>query len=382
MCAWRYATVVTTDSVLALHERLDVHQGYAGRGVVLGFVDSAFFPHADLVRPRDRLRALMDLTHGAPTAEDFLSVHAHVWHGTMTACCAAGSGHLSDGRYRGIAHDAELVLLKVQRSPGEPIEGACVAAAMRVPLRHPELGIRVLNVSVGVGWDDPAAVDVERAAAELADAGVIVVAAAGNIDGCAPSPPASAATVLAVGGIDDRNTAAEDDDRRWPSNAGARSNRTPKPDLLAPAARLPAPMVPGTLTAREAPYLFHLCRILEEAEQDVLFRERRRLDLSQPEEASLARILNAVRERIELQKFISPSYQHVDGTSFAAPIVSAVIAQMLEAAPDLSAAEVREGLFATCRRLEGVPTMLQGAGIVEPRRAVEWALQRTQTKSS
>ncbi|MBL9028816.1 MAG: S8 family serine peptidase [Myxococcales bacterium] len=374
--------LVVTGSVLALHERLDVHPDYAGRGVVMGFVDSAFFPHADLVRPRDRLRALMDLTHGAPTPEDFLSVHAHVWHGTMTACCAAGSGHLSAGRYRGIAHEAELVLLKVQRSPGEPIEGKSVAAAMRAPLRHPELGIRVLNVSVGVPWDDPAATDVERAAAELAEAGVIVVAAAGNIEGRAPSPPASAASVLAVGGADDRNTPAEDDDRRWPSNAGARSNRSPKPDLLAPAARLPAPMVPGTLTAREAPHLFHLSRILEEAEQDIQFRHRRGLDQSQRDEAALARILDAVRERIEFQKYISPSYQHVDGTSFAAPIVSAVIAQMLEAAPDLSPADVREGLFATCRRLEGVPAMLQGAGIVEPRAAVEWAIQRSQAKSS
>lgn len=374
--------LLVSGSVLALHERLDVHPDYAGRGVVLGFVDSAFFPHADLVRPRDRLRALIDVTQGSPTVEDFLSVHAHVWHGTMTACCAAGSGHLSAGRYRGIAHEAELVLLKVQRSPGERIDGASVAQAMRAPLRHPELGVRVLNVSVGVSWDDPAAADVERAAAELADAGVIVVAAAGNIEGQAPSPPASAPSVIAVGGVDDRNTASADDDQRWPSNAGARSSRRPKPDLLAPAARLPAPMVPGTLTAREAPHLFHLARILEETEQDIQFRHHRGLDRSSREEDALGRILDAVRERIEFQKFISPSYQHVDGTSFAAPIVSAVIAQMLEAAPTLDPSEVREGLLSTCRKLEDVPLLLQGAGIVEPRAAVSWALQRSQATRS
>lgn len=366
-----------SESVLALHERLDVHPAYAGRGVVIGFVDSAFFPHADLVRPRDRLRAMLDLTVDAPTAEDFLAVHAHVWHGTMTACCAAGSGYLSAGRYRGIAHEAELVLLKVQRSPGASIEGRCVAKAMRAALRHRELGIRILNVSVGVPWDDPAAADVERAASELAEAGIIVVAAAGNIEGRAPSPPASVATVLAVGGLDDRNTAATEDDSRWPSNAGARSNRSPKPDLLAPAARLPAPMVPGTLTAREAPHLYHLLRVLEEAEQDLRFRHNRPLDPASREEASLARILEAVRERVAFQKFITPSYQHVDGTSFAAPIVTAVIAQMLEAAPALRPAEIREGLLATCRKLEGVPAMLQGAGIVDPRGAVDWALQRS-----
>jgi serine protease AprX len=45
-----------------------------------------------------------------------------------------------------------------------------------------------------------------------------------------------------------------------------------------------------------------------------------------------------VRQRINDQKFIHPHYQHVDGTSFAAAIVSAAVAQMLEANPALTPA--------------------------------------------
>lgn len=360
-------------AILSLRERLDVDEDASGRGVTMAFVDSAFVPHPDLVRPRDRVRLFADMTKESPSVEDFLTADPHVWHGTMTACASAGSGYLSHGRYRGIASEADLVLLKVQASPRDPIAGADVAKALQFVARHPELGVRVVNVSVGVPWDDPAALDVERGVAELVAQGVVVVAAAGNIDGAPPSPPASSAHAIAVGGVDDHNSADIADESRFPSNAGARSSRNPKPDLLAPAAHLPAPMVPGTLTAREAPLLFQLLRLLEEVEADVRFRHARPLDLSRPTEASLARLIAALEERCDVQKFISPAYQHVDGTSFAAPIVAAVVAQMLEVNPGLGPAEVRRGLFETARRLPEVPALLQGAGVVEPRRAVEWA---------
>lgn len=361
------------EHILSLQERLHIDPEATGRGVTMAFVDSAFFPHPDIVRPRDRIRAFADMTKDSPTVDDFLQATAHVWHGTMTVCCSTGSGYLSQGRYRGIASEADLVLLKVQAGDHSPIVGEAVLNALRFVLRHTELGVRVVNVSVGVSWDDPHALDVEKAVADLVGAGVVVVAAAGNIDGTPPSPPASASEAIAVGGVDDKNTVGVSDDRRFPSSSGARASRLPKPDLLAPAVRLPAPMVPGTLTAREAPHLFHLVRLLEEVESDIRFRKGRPLDVSKREEASLVRILEAIRRRIDDQKFISPSYQHVDGTSFSAPIVAAVAAQMLEVNPGLTPGEVRRGLVETARPLAGVDKVLQGAGVVEPRAAVSWA---------
>lgn len=361
------------EPTLSLHERLDIDGDATGRGVTLAFIDSAFIPHPDLVRPRDRVRVFADMSKDVPTVEDFLQADPHVWHGTMTACCAAGSGYLSLGRYRGIASDAEVVLLKVQASPRTAIAGRDVAKALRFVARHPELKVRVVNVSVGVPWDDPAATDVEQAAGELAAAGVVVVAAAGNIEGAPPSPPASSAQAIAVGGIDDHNSSDPAEHLRFPSSAGARSSRAPKPDLLAPAVHLPAPMVPGTLTAREGPLLYQLKLLLEEVEADIRFRHGRPLDRARPEEATLADLLAALEARRLAKKFISPTSQHVDGTSFAAPIVAAVVAQMLEVAPALAPEDVRRGLCETARRLPEVPAWLQGAGVVQPRAAVAWA---------
>ena len=42
------------------------------------------------------------------------------WHGTMTSVVCAGDAELSNGLYKGIASDAELVLIKVQNEEARP----------------------------------------------------------------------------------------------------------------------------------------------------------------------------------------------------------------------------------------------------------------------
>jgi serine protease AprX len=75
------------------------------------------------------------------------------------------------------------------------------------------------------------------------------------------------------------------------------------------------------------------------------------------------------------QKFIHPHYQHVDGTSMAAPIVSGVVAQMLEANPSLTPAQVKEILMVTADPLNDAPAERQGAGAINAGRAVAAALR-------
>jgi len=58
--------------------------------------------------------------------------------------------------------------------------------------------------------------------------------------------------------------------------------------------------------------------------------------------------------------------------------VASVAAQMLEASPSLTPELLREGLIATASQLPGVPPEVQGAGLLRPRRAVEWALERVE----
>src|SRR5262249_53557118 len=86
-------------------------------------------------------------------------------------------------------------------------------------------------------------------------------------------------------------------------------------------------------------------------------------------------IRQLVAVKIHDANVISGSYKHVDGTSFAAPIVSSVVAQMLEANPRLTPQQVKRILIDTAIRLEGVEVNQQGWGTVIPGRAVEQALQ-------
>jgi serine protease AprX len=71
---------------------------------------------------------------------------------------------------------------------------------------------------------------------------------------------------------------------------------------------------------------------------------------------------------------ISEHYKFVDGTSFAAPIVSSVVACLLEANPRLSPQQAKRLLIDTAERLPDIPIDRQGWGVVNPRRAIEFAL--------
>ena len=72
--------------------RLRADNTYTGKGVVIGFIDSGFYPHSDLMRPKRRIKVWADATQDEPIGEDFFSPQTISWHGTMTACTAAGTG--------------------------------------------------------------------------------------------------------------------------------------------------------------------------------------------------------------------------------------------------------------------------------------------------
>ena len=67
----------------------------------------------------------------------------------------------------------------------------------------------------------------------------------------------------------------------------------------------------------------------------------------------------------------------VDGTSFSAPIVSSVVAQMLEANPSLTPSLVKRMLIRTARRVPDIDVDRQGWGALQPKAAVEAALAAT-----
>src|SRR4051812_44655683 len=161
------------------------------------------------MRTRRRIKSYADAAREIPVGNEFFPSQSFGWHGTMTACCAAGNGYVSGGRYRGLASEADVVLIKASIDDGR-ILGKHVANAIRFPLRYPHLEIKILNISLGVLRKDPDFEDVESAVREVVAAGIVVVAAAGNNPGAAPLAPGSVAEAITAGGSNDKNTTNEE----------------------------------------------------------------------------------------------------------------------------------------------------------------------------
>ena len=138
-----------------------------------------------------------------------------------------------------------------------------------------------------------------------------------------------------------------------------------------------APLLPGTMEQKEAASLYQLLTTGNENLAVVLKKSisDTKLDTGLLNADPLL-IKQEIIARIQYAKFISPHYMHVDGTSFAAPILASVTAQMLEADHSLTPQAIRTILFGTARRLEGISAIRQGYGLVQPRRAVLKVLQR------
>src|SRR5438105_4471692 len=99
--------------LMPVPERLCANRRYTGRGVTIAFLDSGFYPHPDLMRPRERIARHIDATESVPLEGPLQKIpQVENWHGTMTSCVGAGNGFMSDGLYQGLASEARVVLVK------------------------------------------------------------------------------------------------------------------------------------------------------------------------------------------------------------------------------------------------------------------------------
>lgn len=367
------------EQALPVPLRMDADQRYTGRGVTIAFLDSGFYAHKDLTEPVDRIVAY----HSIFDVEDDLSAlhkpDVASWHGMMTSVVAAGNGGLSDGYYRSIAPQANVVLVKIGKTGRISEEN--IETGLRWVFEHREkYGIRIVNISAGGDFeqsylDNPLCQLVE----EVVKAGLTVVCAVGNA-GLAPGhpvlPPASAPSAIAVGGLDDQNSLDRARRGMYRSSYGPTIDGLQKPEVIAPGIWVAAPILPHTPTADEA----HLYAELDDAKDDEL-RDIIVLHKGVDKELDEARDLNPslLRQLITIKlregNVINEHYKFVDGTSFAAPIVSSIVACMLEANPKLTPPQVKRILIDTAERVTGVEVERQGWGVVVPRKAVALALR-------
>jgi serine protease AprX len=316
-------------------------------------VDAGFFPHPDLVRPGNRIAAWVDASRDPIVERRFtrddvpawpMGAEAAQWHGLMTSTTAAGNGWLSHGLYRGLAPECQVALVQVG-DRGRISNAAIVRALAWLRDHQMELtgreGRLVVSLSVA-GEDDSSAREVDSAVSGLVAAGAVVVAAAGNDGVRRLLPPATSRDAITVGGLDDRNTVQRRTWEVWHSNYGEAPGYVPKPEVVAPSIWTVAPLLPGSDVAREAARLF----------------ERRQ----------------EAERRIAELRLVTPHYQHVEGTSFAAPIVAGLVACMWQANATLTPRRIRDLLMASATRIPGASEERQGAGVVDAGMAVAAAL--------
>ena len=119
------------------------------------------------------------LTAGTSQARTELTIPSdtvHTWPPSP-----GGNGRIANGAYLGIAPNAKLINLRVLNSTGTGTVSGTLAALDWILSNKAQYNIRVVNMSLGTAAvdsyrDDP----ICRAVRRLVDAGVVVVAAAGN----------------------------------------------------------------------------------------------------------------------------------------------------------------------------------------------------------
>ncbi|HEY7501876.1 MAG TPA: S8 family peptidase [Vicinamibacterales bacterium] len=289
--------------------------GFDGAGVGVATIDSGVTGfHEEL---DGRVVQFVDFVGGQPLAYDDYG------HGTHVAGIIAGNGRSTNGERRGIAPGAHLVVLKALDAAGNGYTSTVIAAIDYAIAHRMDFNIRVINLSVAAGvyesyLKDPLTLAAKRAV----DAGIVVVAAAGN-NGLAANgqveyggiaSPGNAPWVVTVGASNSMGTVDRGDDivAGFSSRGPSAIDDNAKPDLVAPGVAI---------------------------------------------EAATA----------------SEPNMSLTGTSMAAPVVAGAIALMLEANPDLTPNAVKAILQYTSETRKGFDHFTQGAGFLNARGAVELA---------
>ena len=307
--------------------------GMTGQGVGVAIVDSGVYPHPDLA---GRIVASIDFTTASPTVST-TSTGDPGGHGTHVAGLVAGDGTLSGGAYTGVAPRANIVSVRVIDGNGSSNVSTILRGLQWVLANRTTYNIRVINMSLGAAPTGSYKSDLMATAAEVLNfAGVTVVVSAGNTGPLAGTvtTPGTDPYVVTVGALDDNGTSLPFDDLMAVFSARGRTpfDYLSKPDLVAPGRKMISLRSPGSAL-------------------DTLFPDR----------------------QVTATGALTADYYRLSGTSMAAPVVTGVIALMLERNPNLSPAQIKRRLKSSATMLSFGTAFDRGAGLVNAYRAVSSA---------
>ncbi|WTW95008.1 S8 family serine peptidase [Streptomycetaceae bacterium NBC_01309] len=272
-------------------------QGYTGTGVTVAVLDTGYdATHPDL---QGVVTAAQDFTASATGTAD------HFGHGTHVASIIAGTGAASNGRYKGVAPGAKLVVAKVCDDNGDCPDSAVMAGIEWAANQN----AKVMNLSLGrpaAPGTDPLTDTVSTYAIWYAR---VMVVAAGNSGSTSRTveAPGIAPAALTVGA-----TWSGDRVAGFSSRGPAIDNNV-KPDLVAPGAGVVAARAAGT-------------------------------NIGYPVDAN---------------------YIGLDGTSMATPMAAGAAAILAQQHPSWYGWHIKGALTESARKLPTANAFQQGAGLLD-----------------
>lgn len=299
---WKHPALDTT--LLGLNRVLAQYDAFSGRN------DSS-------------TSGLLGLTSLGTTADTDAS-----GHGTHITGIMLNTQRSVDGRYFGIAPNANLVSVRAFDADGRGTYASVIRGIDWIVKNKDAHRIRVLNLSFGATprsyyWDDP----LNRAVMKAWKAGIVVVASAGNGGPTAQTitVPGNVPYIITVGAMTDNYTPADPSDDRLASfsAAGPTYEGFVKPEVVAPGGHIWSLMSTQVRIAQEHPTYQN-----------------------------------------------DGDYFTMSGTSQAAAVVSGVVALLLQAEPGLTPDQVKCKLMASARRAVdpmgqyAYSVFQQGAGLI------------------
>jgi serine protease AprX len=302
--------------------------GYKGNGIGVAVLDSGIAPHSAL---DSRVIARVNLVSWEGSSSGDL-----YGHGTHVA--GVIGGNTSAARYvtsafaGGSAPAVRLIDVRVLGATGVGYTSDVIAGIDWAIANRHRYGIRVINLSLGHAVSEPAAIDpLCKAVARAVQAGVVVVASAGNYGVTstgAPvlggiTSPGNSPYAITVGAIDTAGTATRADDKvaAYSSKGPTRFDLAVKPDVVAPGSKVVSLEAHGSYLSKKYPAW---------------------------------RIAGSGKN----------AYVRLSGTSMSTAVVSGGVALLLDANPYLSPAQVKMALQMGATYMPKDGLIAAGAGSV------------------
>jgi serine protease AprX len=301
--------------------------GVTGAGVTVAILDTGIAAHPALT---GKVVAHVSKIAGDPTTND-----AH-GHGTHIAGIIAGNSSASKyvtSLYRGgIAPDVRLVNVRVLGANGTGWTSDVIAGIEWVIANRDKYKIRAINLSLGHPVTEPSTTDpLCIAVMKATAAGIVVIASAGNAgkaeDGTpilgGITSPGNSPHAITVGAMNTKGTISRSDDimTTYSSRGPTKFEHAVKPDVVAPGNKVVSLETSGSYLQRNYSQ-FHMAGTRTNA------------------------------------------YMHLSGTSMSAAVVTAGVALLMQAHPNISATQLKMALQTGSTYMKDGGLMAGGAGSV------------------